>query len=302
MADSTAPAPPTDEVANLHLDEVTGERVSKTELKKRQKQRQKEAEKAAKAAAAPPKASGKPKNAAGEEEKDLNPNQYYEIRTRHINERMLRFLLTPVTVGYGAGRWADLTCKVLKNPETNPYPHKFQVTYDDSKFFEEFGHLKSGETAENKEIRIAGRIYNKRASGSKLIFYGTFPRPAPPLTITTTVLTCPFPSRHPHVGRHSQHRHAAAGGVPGAAGQGGRAGVREAAREHPARRRDRHCWVCRAHQPQESHRRGQGGRTERVRDRDCAAQPVPAHAAQRAVPLLRRRAEGADEVSRYALE
>lgn len=89
MADSTAPAPPTEEVANLHLDEVTGERVSKTELKKRQKQRQKEAEKAAKAAAAPPKASGKPKNAAGEEEKDLNPNQYYEIRTRHINECML---------------------------------------------------------------------------------------------------------------------------------------------------------------------------------------------------------------------
>lgn len=61
---------------------------------------------------------------------------------------------------------------MLKNPETNPYPHKFQVTYDDSKFFEEFGHLKSGETDEGKEIRIAGRIYNKRASGSKLIFYG----------------------------------------------------------------------------------------------------------------------------------
>lgn len=90
MADSNAPAapaPPTEEVANLHLDEVTGERVSKTELKKRQKQRQKEAGKAAKAAAAPPKPSSKPKNAAGEEEKELNPNQYYEIRTRHINER-----------------------------------------------------------------------------------------------------------------------------------------------------------------------------------------------------------------------
>jgi lysyl-tRNA synthetase class 2 len=88
MADSTAPAPPTEEIANLHLDEVTGERISKTELKKRQKQRQKEADKAAKAAAAPPKPSGKPKNAAGGEEKDLNPNQYYEIRTRHINGRM----------------------------------------------------------------------------------------------------------------------------------------------------------------------------------------------------------------------
>lgn len=27
MADSSTPAPPTEEVANLHLDEVTGERV-----------------------------------------------------------------------------------------------------------------------------------------------------------------------------------------------------------------------------------------------------------------------------------
>jgi lysyl-tRNA synthetase class 2 len=90
MADSAAaPAPPTEGVANLHLDEVTGEHISKSELKKRQKQRQKEAEKAAKAAAAgPSKPSSKPKNAAGEEEKDLNPNQYYEIRTRHVNERM----------------------------------------------------------------------------------------------------------------------------------------------------------------------------------------------------------------------
>jgi len=89
MADSSAPAPPAEELANLHLDEATGERVSKTELKKRQKQRQKEADKAAKAAAAPPKAtSSKPKNAAGEEE-NLNPSQYFEIRSRHINNCML---------------------------------------------------------------------------------------------------------------------------------------------------------------------------------------------------------------------
>ena len=61
---------------------------------------------------------------------------------------------------------------MLKNPDTNPYPHKFQVNYDDSKFDEEFGHLKPGETAEDKMLRIAGRIYTKRASGAKLIFYG----------------------------------------------------------------------------------------------------------------------------------
>ncbi|KAK3998322.1 hypothetical protein QBC44DRAFT_228194 [Cladorrhinum sp. PSN332] len=148
MADSSqspAPAPPTEEVANLHLDTVTGERVSKTELKKREKQRKKEADKAEKAAAAPPKVN-KPKNAAGQEEADLNPNQYYEIRTRHVNE-------------------------LLKNPETNPYPHKFVVDYDDKKFQEEFKDLKSGDVVKGKKIRIAARIYNKRSSGAKLIFY-----------------------------------------------------------------------------------------------------------------------------------
>ncbi len=97
MADSAVPpAPPTDEVANLHLDEVTGERVSKSELKKRQKQRQKEAEKAAKAAAAPPK-TGKPK-VPGEE--DLNPNQYYEIRTRAVNECMLWLVVVTDLFGW----------------------------------------------------------------------------------------------------------------------------------------------------------------------------------------------------------
>ena len=53
MADAAAPI--AEQVANLHLDEVTGEKVSKSELKKRQKQRQKEEEKKKKEAAAPPK-------------------------------------------------------------------------------------------------------------------------------------------------------------------------------------------------------------------------------------------------------
>ena len=43
MADAAAPVEA--QIANLHLDEVTGEKVSKSELKKRQKQRQKDEEK-----------------------------------------------------------------------------------------------------------------------------------------------------------------------------------------------------------------------------------------------------------------
>lgn len=65
----------TDEVKNLLLDEVTGERVSKTELKKRQKAREKDAKKAEREATrqAPPPPK---KKAASAEEDDakLNPN------------------------------------------------------------------------------------------------------------------------------------------------------------------------------------------------------------------------------------
>ncbi len=72
MADSSSSAAPADQVQNLHLDDVTGERVSKTELKKRQKQRETEQKKAAKAANAPPKSEKKA--SAEEEESNLTPN------------------------------------------------------------------------------------------------------------------------------------------------------------------------------------------------------------------------------------
>lgn len=59
-------------VANLLLDEATGEKVSKTELKKRQKLREKESKKKEKVAAAPPKPEKK--MSAEEEEANLTPN------------------------------------------------------------------------------------------------------------------------------------------------------------------------------------------------------------------------------------
>lgn len=96
-------------VAKLWLDEVTGEKVSKSELKKRQKQREKEAAKKEKEAAkgpAPDAAKAGKKNAEAAE-KELTPNQvsllpcdggiylvvankqcvqYFEIRSRTVNE------------------------------------------------------------------------------------------------------------------------------------------------------------------------------------------------------------------------
>jgi len=81
MADSTAP--PTQEVANLHLDDVTGERVSKSELKKRQKQRETERKKAEKAAAAPPKQEKK--KTGDVDESDLNPNVCLPFLLTHVH-------------------------------------------------------------------------------------------------------------------------------------------------------------------------------------------------------------------------
>lgn len=74
MADAEGAAAPAEQLAKLYLDDVTGEQVSKSELKKRQKQRQKEEEKKKKEAAAPPKPAAAKKSNAEADEKELNPN------------------------------------------------------------------------------------------------------------------------------------------------------------------------------------------------------------------------------------
>ncbi|TGO27152.1 hypothetical protein BPAE_0046g00130 [Botrytis paeoniae] len=142
---------PTESVAKL-LDEVTGEMVSKTELKKRQKQRQKEEEKAKKAAALPARPAVVKKSNAEAEEKDLDPRQYFEIRSRQIKKMQ-----------------AAYNKQEANSPD--PYVHKFQQNYNLQNFAKDFGHLKSGEHKKDVEIRLGARIYNKRASGNKLVFY-----------------------------------------------------------------------------------------------------------------------------------
>ncbi|KAJ5125821.1 uncharacterized protein N7443_008865 [Penicillium atrosanguineum] len=131
-------------MANLLLDEVTGEKVSKSELKRRQKLREKEAKKKEKEAAAPPKAEKK--TSAEDDEANLTPNQYFEIRTKKVQK--MRETRTP-----------------------NPYPHKFQVTNDLREFLKEHEGLQKGEQKPDIPVRIAGRIFTKRSSGGKLIFY-----------------------------------------------------------------------------------------------------------------------------------
>ncbi|KAM0741655.1 hypothetical protein ACQRIT_004512 [Beauveria bassiana] len=152
MADNQAPAAeaPVDAaaaaVAKMHLDEVTGEMISKTELKKRQKAREREAAKKEKAekSGAPAPAGKKAAGSSEAAEKDLTPNQYFEIRSRTVNEL---------------------------HEQGKAYPYKFEVTYDIRNFEKEFSHLKNGEIDKTKPLSLAGRIYVRRAAGSKLFFY-----------------------------------------------------------------------------------------------------------------------------------
>jgi len=142
MADTNPADQAADGVAKLYLDEVTGEHVSKTELKKRTKTRERDAAKKEKAASKGPAPTSQ--KSAESAEKDLTPNQYFEIRSRIVS---------------------DL------HTQGKAYPHKFEVTYDIRNFADEFKHLKNGESAKEKTIQLGGRIFVRRSAGSKLFFY-----------------------------------------------------------------------------------------------------------------------------------
>lgn len=134
--------------ANQHLDEVTGEMVSKTELKKRKKQRERDASKAEKAASAPPKPQKANASSSALNEEDISPNQYFELRSRAIQ-------------------------KLRETRDPDPYPHKFNVTLSLTDFIEKYqDKTTNGEKLANeKPISLAGRIHNMRAAGRQLRFY-----------------------------------------------------------------------------------------------------------------------------------
>jgi lysyl-tRNA synthetase, class II len=75
-----------DSEQNLHTDPVTGEKISKSELKRRQKQREVAEKKAAKEKEQQAKAKDAAPKAAKTNEEELTPNQYFEIRSATINE------------------------------------------------------------------------------------------------------------------------------------------------------------------------------------------------------------------------
>ncbi|KHN71373.1 Lysine--tRNA ligase [Toxocara canis] len=53
----------------------------------------------------------------------------------------------------------------------NPFPHKFNVTSSLVAFIEKYNHLEKDAVLEDVTVNIAGRVFSKRESGGKLIFY-----------------------------------------------------------------------------------------------------------------------------------
>ncbi|KAI8897859.1 hypothetical protein BC833DRAFT_592077 [Globomyces pollinis-pini] len=125
---------------NLVNDPVTGEQVSKSELKRRIKLRQKEADKAEKLANAPPQTV---KDSKKEEVED--PSQYFENRSKAI-------------------------LKLRESKSPNPYPHKFHVSISLPNYIKTYSTLADGEHSTD-EVTVAGRLHNIRSQSKGLIFY-----------------------------------------------------------------------------------------------------------------------------------
>ncbi|TPX48100.1 lysine---tRNA ligase [Synchytrium endobioticum] len=147
MTNSTTPAASSAEDGkNMQLDPVTGDMVSKNELKKRIKAREKEQKKASAVANAPSQAAkSKEDTGAAHEEEEIDPSKFFENRSRQIKQYKL-------------------------NKLPDPYPHKFHVSMSIPAFITKYNHVQAGEHL-NDMVTLAGRIHNKRASGAKLVFY-----------------------------------------------------------------------------------------------------------------------------------
>lgn len=130
---------------SLHLDQATGEMISKSELKRRIKQREKELEHSKKMEQLSLKSDAdKRENTIHEDEEDIDPSKFYESRTKWIAQ--------------------------MKNQSTNPYPHKFSVTMTLPVFISKYENLQPGDHSTDK-VSVSGRLYSKRSSGTKLLFY-----------------------------------------------------------------------------------------------------------------------------------
>ena len=126
------------------LDEVTGEYISKNELKKRQKLRKKEEEKKKKEEEKKQKAEAEGATATVEDE--LDPSKYAQNRRDWLQSR--------------------------RDNGENPYPHKFQRTHRVDELLKEFDSqcVENGVFFEDKPVAITGRVLSLRGASKHLKF------------------------------------------------------------------------------------------------------------------------------------
>lgn len=118
--------------------------ISKNEQKRLAKQKLKEEEKMKKLAE---KANVEGLNTNADKQEVLNPSEYYDHRCKIIKE-------------------------LKKNPETFPYPHKFEVSHGVKELRELFTpKLSENNVFLKEEVSSAGRVITIRTAGKNLIFY-----------------------------------------------------------------------------------------------------------------------------------
>ena len=131
------------------MEESGEQKLSKNELKRRLKGEAKAKEKAEKQQQQQQQQQQQPnqrsEETGGHDEETLDPNEYFKIRTRALEK--------------------------LKERGIDTYPHKYYVDTSLSDFISQYSHLQAGDVLKDKVHSLAGRIYAKRESSKKLIFY-----------------------------------------------------------------------------------------------------------------------------------
>jgi len=80
-------------------------------------------------------------------DEEITPNEYYKLRSKAVEE-------------------------LKSDPATHPYPHKFHVSISITDFIAKYSSaLEDGQSLDDVEVRVAGRIHAIRESGAKLLFY-----------------------------------------------------------------------------------------------------------------------------------
>ncbi|KAK0400774.1 hypothetical protein QR680_015444 [Steinernema hermaphroditum] len=128
----------------------TEQKLSKNEQKRLAKQAKKEQERLEKEKKKADEAAAKGNEAPVKLEKKADPSdaaEYFNMRKDMIVTR--------------------------RENGDNPFPHKFHVSISLTEFVEKYGamELENGKVLEDTVVSISGRIFSKRESGNKLIFY-----------------------------------------------------------------------------------------------------------------------------------